>query len=223
MSRFFLASFLVIASLHAPAARTGQNASPPKPVPPGQPPGNATPASVAPGQPGTPRNATPANATPANTTPIAPPSPDPARAQFTTDAGLLLVQVTPGKEADYEAAIVALQQAFTDSADPEKRRIASTWRVFKAAETDAKANAIYVHVIDRPVVGADYRPSLLLDDLLAGAPPELLAKYRDAMAAPPNKLAMTEVANMAMAPIPKPTNASPAAPSNATPPKPPGR
>jgi hypothetical protein len=37
----------------------------------------------------------------------------------------------------------------------------------------------------------DYRPSLWLDKLLDGAPPDLLSKYRDTFATPPTKLSLT--------------------------------
>jgi hypothetical protein len=52
------------------------------------------------------------------------------------------------------------------------------------------------------VQGFDYRPSLLLDELIKELAPELLSKYQDAFAAPPTKLNLTELANMAVAPLP---------------------
>ena len=58
--------------------------------------------------------------------------------------------------------------------------MAAGWRIFKVAEADAKANVLYVHVMLPAIRGVDYRPSIWLDKLLGGAPPELLAKYRDA-------------------------------------------
>ena len=68
--------------------------------------------SQAPSQPAT--NTSPAgntspggNTSPATTTPGA----DPASATFSTEQGLLLVAVKPDKVADYEAVIVALQDA----------------------------------------------------------------------------------------------------------------
>lgn len=128
---------------------------------------------------------------------------DPAVAAFTTGVGLLLVPVKPDHVAAYEAAITALQAALQTSADPEQRAMAAGWRVYRAAETDAKKNVLYVHALAPVVPGADYRPSLLLDDLLKGAPAELLTPYREALAGPPSKLSLTEVANMAVAPVPK--------------------
>jgi hypothetical protein len=169
-----------------------------------------------------PSNATAANATPANVSSTG--GLDPAAVTFTTDFGLVLHAVKPGSVADYENAIVALQEAMATSPDEDVRKMAAGWRVFKATELDAKANPLYVHWLQPAMPGVDYRPSLWLDKLLEGAPPELLAKYRDAFAVAPSKLALTEFATMSVAPIPKPTNATPtnATPTNGTPPRPPG-
>ena len=169
--------------------------------------------SQAPSQPAT--NTSPAgntspggNTSPATTTPGA----DPASATFSTEQGLLLVAVKPDKVADYEAVIVALQDALAQSKDEDVRKLAAGWRVYKASDLDAKANAIYVHVLQPVVAGADYRPSLWLDKLLSGAPAELLAKYRDAFAAPPTRLPLVKFADMTEIPA-KPANTSPAAPA----------
>jgi len=131
------------------------------------------------------------------------PAPDAGAAQFATDVGLLLVAVKPDRVKDYEAAILALQDGFQKSSDPARSEMAKGWRVFKATEADAKKNALYVHVLFPAIKDADYRPSLLLDELLAGAPPEIVLKYRDALAGPPSKLSLTELAHMATAPVKK--------------------
>ncbi|MCA1583809.1 MAG: hypothetical protein LC791_03205 [Acidobacteria bacterium] len=142
-------------------------------------------------------------ATPPSAPVPTPSSADPAAVQFSSPVGLLLVAIKPDKVADYEAVIAALQAALQKSTDPQRRASAQGWRVYKAAETDAKKNVLYVHAIAPTVSGADYRPSLLLDELLQGAPPELMARYRDAFAASPTKLSLTELAHMAVAPVPK--------------------
>ena len=201
MTRPLIAVLLTFAAIHAASPR--------------QTPGNATPAA--------PGNTTPA--APGNVPPAVPIL-DPAAVTFETEVGLLLVAVKPLAVADYEAMIVALQEAMATTTDEELREIAKGWRVFKAGQTDAKANAIYVHLLQPTVTTADYRPSMLLDKLLAGAPLELLAKYRDSFAVPPTKLPLTEFANMTVKPVPKPSNTSPAGPTapgkpgNASPDKP---
>lgn len=173
----FLASFLLLAQAGAPqppAPPVSQNASP-----------------------GAPQNASPA-------TPVVAPSPDPASVHFLGNAGLLLVAIKPASTADYEQVMRALQEAMAKQTDPIKLSAAAGWRVFKAAETDAKGNQLYIHVMLPAVTGFDYRPSLLLDELIKEVAPELLSKYQDAFAMPPSKLNLTEFANMSVAPIPLP-------------------
>jgi hypothetical protein len=137
--------------------------------------------------------------------PDAPPQPpqepvDPAAAVFATTTGLMLHAIKPDAVADYEAAVAALQGAMAASEDPRVKAVASGWRVFRARETGDKGIVLYVHVLDPAVAGVDYRPSQWLDDLLDGAPEELLAKYRAAFAAPPTMLSLSELADMTRVP-----------------------
>jgi hypothetical protein len=122
----------------------------------------------------------------------------------------LLVTVKPDRVADYEAVIRALQEGLSRSTDERQRTLASGWRVYKSHD-DPKGNAVFVHVIDPVVPQTDYRPSLILDEILAGASAELLAKYRDAIAGAPAMLGMNEFAIMSQPP-PRPANASPPGP-----------
>jgi hypothetical protein len=150
-----------------------------------------------------PQNSTPTkpvNATPPK--PVVEPSPDPASTHFLTDAGLVLVKIKPTAIADYELAMRTLQEGMSKSTDAIKVTAAKGWRVFKAAENDAKGNHIYVHVMLPAVTGFDYRPSLLLDELVKELPPDLLSKYQDAFAEPPTRLNLAEFANMSVAPAP---------------------
>ena len=135
-------------------------------------------------------NESPANQSPGNQSPA---SQDPAAILFTTGTGMVLHAIKPASAADYEAAMLALKDALAKADDAETRTLATGWRIFKATEADAKSSVIYVHWLDPAVPGVDYRPSLWLDKLLAGAPADLLAKYRDAFAVPPTKLSLTEV------------------------------
>lgn len=162
-------------------------------------------ATQTPQTPPTSGNASPGNASPG--------SPDPAAVTFSTEQGLLLVAVKPDKVADYEAVIVALQEVLASATDEEVRTLAAGWRVYKASDLDAKSAVIYVHVLQPALAGVDYRPSLWLDKLLADAPAELLAKYRDAFATAPTKLPLVEFANMSVAPVARPGNLSPDAPA----------
>jgi len=141
---------------------------------------------------------------------VEPPA-DPASSQFTSDAGLLLVTIKPASVADYELAIRTLQAALAKDADPKRAAAAKGWRVFKAAEVDAKGNAVFIHAVMPAVPGFDYRPSLLLDELVKELPADLLTKYQDAFAAPPTRLNLSEFAHMSVMPVAEPPK--PAEPS----------
>jgi len=147
-----------------------------------------------------------------NTTPPKPvvePPPDPAAVHFTGETGVLLVAVKAIAAADYEEVIRALQDALAKDTNAKRVAAAKGWRVYKADETDAKGNALYIHVLMPAVPEFDYRPSLLLDELVKELAPELLSKYQEAFATPPTKLNLTELANMSIAPLPKPDPTKP--------------
>ena len=105
--------------------------------------------------------------------------------------------------------IHALQEAMAKQTDKARATAAKGWRVYKAAENDAKGNALYIHLMLPAVTGFDYRPSLLLDELVKELAPELLPKYQDAFAMPPSRLNLHELANMSIAPLPKPAEKKP--------------
>jgi hypothetical protein len=126
---------------------------------------------------------------------------DPASSVFTAQAGVLLVTIKPAAVADYELVIRTLQAALARATDPAQVAAAKGWRVYKAAEADAKGNPVYVHVLAPAQPGFDYRPSLLVDELVADLAPDLLTRYQDAFAAPPSKLNLTELAHMSVAPV----------------------
>jgi len=162
-----------------------------------------------PGAQSLPGNQTAGNVTVAQTA-------DPAAVMFNTESGMVLHAVKPASVPDYEAAIVALQDAFSKSSDEDVQRVAAGWRVWKATEPDAKANVVYVHMLQPTTADVDYRPSLWLDQLMSGAPADLLAKYRDSFAVAPSMLSLTEFANMSVAPA-APANATPEKPGNSSP------
>jgi hypothetical protein len=146
-----------------------------------------------------PQPAAPATAAPPPAAAVA----DPARLAFPVDtAGLVLVAVKPDRTADYEAMIHALHGALA-AGDAAARKIGSGWRVYKAADTDAKGNALYVHLVTTPLADTDYRPSVVLNGLASELPADLLVKYRDAFAGAVTRLSLTMLADFALAPVVK--------------------
>jgi hypothetical protein len=140
------------------------------------------------------------NQSPSAVTP-APVSIDPATASFATQAGVILITIKPAMVEVYESVIRTLQEMLAKDTDQARRAAAKGWRVFKAYEGDAKGNTVYVHLLLPAVPGFDYRPSLLIDALVKDLAPELLSKYQESIAGPPSKLSLTELANMAVAPV----------------------
>ena len=132
---------------------------------------------------------------------VTPPA-DPGAAYFTADVGILLVAIKPAAVGDYETVIQTVQEALAKDTDPERVAAAKGWHVFKAAENDAKGNALYIHVMQPTVKGFDYRLSLLLDELIKDLAPELLVRYQEAFAVPSTRLNLAEFANMSTAPVP---------------------
>lgn len=146
------------------------------------------------------RAQTPANQSPPAVTP-APVSIDPATASFTTVDGMILITIKPTMVDAYELVIHTLQEALAKDTDEARRAAVKGWRVFKAAEGDAKGNVVYVHLFLPVVAVFDYRPSLLIDTLVKELAPDLLTKYQESIAGAPSKLSLTELANMAVAPV----------------------
>lgn len=134
---------------------------------------------------------------------------DPATSAFTTDAGLILITIKPAMIEAYELVLRTLQERLSKDTDPARASATRGWRVFKAAESDAKGNIIYVHVVLPAVPGFDYRPSLLVDTLVADLAPEMLTNYRESIEGAPRKLSLTEFANMAVAPVVPPETKKP--------------
>jgi len=150
--------------------------------------------------PSSPAAQTSTNQSPSAVTP-APLSVDPATASFVGQAGVILITIKPAMTDAYESVIHILHGALANDTDEARRAAAKGWRVFKAAESDAKGNAVYVHVFLPAVPGFDYRPSLLIDALVKDLAPDLLTKYQESIAGAPSKLSLTELANMAVAPV----------------------
>ena len=132
-----LAPASVFAQTHQPPAQPPSGGQPPAAQPPGaQPPATQPPA-----------------------TPAAP------KLTFSTNAGLLLVQVKTDQTAAFEEMMTKLKAGLAKSDKPELKQQASAWKVYKASEPMA-GNALYVVVIDPAVPNAEYQFYELLNQTL---------------------------------------------------------
>jgi hypothetical protein len=78
----------------------------------------------------------------------------PEKPTFSGASGMLLVQIKPDKTAEYEGLITKLKETLQKSEKPERKAMATGWKVYKAAEAMG-GNTLYVHIIE-PAAPADY-------------------------------------------------------------------
>jgi hypothetical protein len=118
---------------------------------------------------------------------------------FTTDAGLLLIQIKPDQTALFEELITKLKAGVAKSTDATLKQQMSGFKVYKSAEPMA-GNALYVVVVDPAVKGNEYELFALLqkvmtpDELRDPANQEFFKKAAAAFAAGYNKLNLSPVA-----------------------------
>lgn len=101
--------------------------------------------------------------------------------RFRSDAGMMFKFIKPDKTAAFEASISKLQEALTRSPDPERRRQAQSWRVFKAVEPATNGDVVYVFEIDPAIPGADYAVANILAEAFPDEAQSLYRQYADAM------------------------------------------
>jgi hypothetical protein len=135
------------------------------------------------------------------------PPPAPAAAQppaapklaFTTDAGLLLVQIKGDQTAVFEDLVARLKAGAAKAEDATVKQQSANLKVYKTAEGAAGGNALYVILIDPVAKDAEYELFALLqkvmtqDELRAPETRDFFTKAVAAFAAGLNKLSLTPV------------------------------
>jgi hypothetical protein len=139
----------------------------------------------------------PAGAAPAQA-PAAQPPATPKLA-FTTEAGLLLVQIKGDQTAAFEELVAKLKAGSTKAEDATVKQQLSNLKVYKTAEGAAGGNALYVVIFDPVSQNAEYELFTLLtktmtaDEQRAPETAEFFKKATGAFAAGYNKLSLTPV------------------------------
>jgi hypothetical protein len=180
MRRSVVITTVTLALSLAPAILVAQTAQQP---PAGQPPAGQPPA----GQP------------PAGTPPPAAQAPAAPKVAFTTDAGILLVQIKPDQTAAFEELITKIRAGAAKASDPALKQQLSTLKVYKSSEPMA-GNALYVVVADPVLKAAEYELLTMLqklmtpDELRTPESQEMFKKFVAAFAAGYSKLSLTPLA-----------------------------
>ncbi len=114
--------------------------------------------------------------------PAAPAAP---KIAFTTDAGLLLIQIKPDQTAAFEEMVAKLKASLAKTDNAEVKQQMSGWKIYKSSEPMG-ANALYVVTVDPAVKGAEYELFALLQKVLTPEEqraPEMAELFKKAAAA----------------------------------------
>ena len=129
--------------------------------------------------------------------PAQPAAPAKPALAFTSNAGLLLVQVKPDQTAVFEEMMTKLKAAFAATSEAALKTQGSGIKVYKAAE-GMQGNALYVIVADPATPDAEYYPLQLLAKMMTDDEKRnpdtqaMFKKYNDVFAGV-NKLNLTIV------------------------------
>jgi hypothetical protein len=150
---------------------------------------------------------------PAAARPEPPPAPGVSTVTFTTEAGMLLIQIKPDRTAVFEDLIQRLTTGLRSAPDDGLRRQAEGFRFYRAAEKFAE-NAGYVMLIDAATPSAEYHFFALLARTMSQAElyaPETQGRFTEwaAAFASMSQLSLTRTAGGGRSPARSEVAASP--------------
>jgi hypothetical protein len=131
--------------------------------------------------------------------PAAAQKPKPPALAFTTEAGLLLVQIKGDQTAVFEDLVAKLKAGAAKAEDATVKQQLTNLKVYKTAEGAAGGNALYVILLDPAAQNAEYELFALVqkvmtdDEKRAPETQEYFKKATGAFAAGYNKLSLTPV------------------------------
>lgn len=94
---------------------------------------------------------------------------------------MITVLIKPEKTGDFELVLARLKDALQNSPNPERRRQAAGWKVFKGTQP-AQGNAVYVMRIDPVIRNQEYDITRLIAEVFPTEVHDLFQKYKDAFA-----------------------------------------
>lgn len=137
--------------------------------------------------------------TPAAAAPAAAQPPAAPKLSFTTEAGILLVQIKGDQTAVFEDLVAKLKAGASKTEDATVKQQLSSLKVYKTAEGAPGGNALYVILLDPAAQNAEYELFALVqkvmtdDEKRAPETAEYFKKATGAFAAGYNKLSLTPV------------------------------
>jgi hypothetical protein len=94
---------------------------------------------------------------------------------FAGDGALVLNYIKADQTAAFEEVVAKLKEALEKSEKPERKAMASGWKIFKAAEPGPGGSVLYVWIVDPVAKGNEYSVSSILTE---GFPAEAAALYK---------------------------------------------
>lgn len=127
-----------------------------------------------------------------------PADPKPPQVTFSSDAGILLVQIKPDQTAVFEEMIGKLKAGLAKTEDATLKQQAAGFKVYKAAEPFG-ANALYVVMVEPVVPNAEYEMFTMMSKVMT--PEELRdpgvadtwKRFQGAFAAGLSKLSLSKI------------------------------
>ena len=125
----------------------------------------------------------------------------PPKLGFTTEGGLLLIQIKPDQTAAFEELIARIKAGVAKTTDEAIKKQMASFKIYKSSEPMG-ANALYVVVIDPTVKDTEYELFAILQKVLTPeelrdpAVIEMSKKAAAAFALGYNKLNLTPVGGM---------------------------
>ena len=96
---------------------------------------------------------------------------------FDGPIGIVINYIDPESAVDFESVMSQLLEGLAASEDAERVAQAAGWKLFKAQETGAEDQAVYIWLLDPVVEDADYSVPHLLDELFPAEVQQLYETY----------------------------------------------
>src|SRR5207244_13022505 len=111
--------------------------------------------------PGAPTSTPGSRPPPAATPPATRAAADP-RVFAAGSSALVFYQIKPDRTHDFESVMLRVKDALARSSNGARRQQAASWRVYRAAESMAGGNTMFLFVIDPAVPGISYSEPQIL-------------------------------------------------------------
>jgi hypothetical protein len=102
---------------------------------------------------------------------------------FTGGSGMILSYIKAEATGDFEAVLRRVGEALRNSDNPDRRRQAETWKVYRAKEAGQGGSVLYIMFMDPVVPGGNYATAGILYEAFPTEVQELYERYNAAYAA----------------------------------------